>query len=241
MGIDHQPLLIAEHKEVLVGALHGFRVALRYLPIDHLNEEQVRWLWQLQTVRGLMMYEPDVRPWFRRPDGSYLDAQTLDCGSYHAVIRNDDGDLIGCIRQTPNESVHGSQVLALLGDEAVEHILAYMGNPPLHAGMEGGRLAVHPAYRRRGIATLLIATGIAMARALDRSYIWGFVGTRARQHTIFDRFGYRDLDCALDWPHVGDVARLMWCNVIDTAYDSSSLVTVIDRWIDQACLRTVAS
>lgn len=232
MDSNRQPAFWSADENFL-GVVEGVHLTVRFLPNGNLAKEQKVWLRELQAARGLMMYEPDVRPWFRRPDGSYLDAQNLDCGSYHGVARNQAGEIIGCIRQTPSESTHGSQVLALLGDKIASDILWRMGNPQPDAGMEGGRLCVHPDHRRQGLAFLLIAMGIAAAKALGRSYVWGFVGTRIAQNKIFERLGYQDLDYACDWSHVGEVARLMWCDLTKTSYASDSLVMNIQGLIQR--------
>ena len=110
---------------------------------------------ELSVFRGRIWYDNGSRPHFKHRDGQMRDDDTWDAEAYHILARSR-GLLVGCVRMLPlSDSIQGTTA-SLLGPETFHSLLNRIGTP-LETVMEGGRLAVDPAYRGRLLGFRLTA------------------------------------------------------------------------------------
>jgi GNAT superfamily N-acetyltransferase len=233
-GVSGPTVSIDPGGEVPVGVLDETALTLRYLPSGPPASDDATWLSGLWAFRGLAMYDQDLCPWFRQPDGSYRDADAHDRGAYHCLARGADGALIGSVRLGLLGDPRGGKALSVLGDEQITPALQRMGDPVPDSVAEFARLAVHPGHRGRRVASLLVAMVIATARAAGRRYALGFVGTRMNQHLFVARYGCRELGCERWFPHEGELARLMWCDLTAAAGEREQFVAAVHELLEPA-------
>jgi predicted N-acetyltransferase YhbS len=143
----------------------------------------------VRAFRAEIYYADGRRPSFRAPDGRFVDPDDADLGAYHMVCRDGDGELVGCLRAAPAESLGSSPVEEHLGPGRSAEVIAGLGIDRTGI-LEGGRLAVTATRRRHGVAAALMMVTLALARHIERPVIWGTAGEGQGQVQFFTRFGY---------------------------------------------------
>ncbi|QLY30560.1 GNAT family N-acetyltransferase [Nocardia huaxiensis] len=166
---------------------------------------------ELREFRGRIAWDAGRRPDFRRPDGSFTDDDPHDLVAHHLLLRPPGGgDLIGCCRYAPLETLPCSRIRELDATTA-DSLCAELACADTDI-LEGGRLLVAPEWRRHGLASDLLLAGTALARVLSRRVIWGTAGVRQGQEHVFLRLGYRCADAPLiPAPHYADDLRIIVC------------------------------
>jgi len=147
------------------------------------------WLSELQEVRGRILFDGGRRPNFRKSDGTYRDSDSLDCLSYHLMVRCR-GDIVGCARIMPLlYGAHGV-VETTLGTDGFEKMLATIG-ASRRVTSEASRWIVAPEFRGGSLGFHLVAASWAVGRWLGARIGFVAAGTRNQQDKMLIKMGGR--------------------------------------------------
>jgi hypothetical protein len=182
-----------------------------------------KWIDEVRSLRGAVLFDNGRRPNFKIGDGCYTDPDPIDLHAWHILAYAGDR-LVGCVRVYPLTG-GGPPCLTemLLGEKRFSQMLRGMGKHRDNT-IEIGRWVVDPALRisrslAPGIAAQLAAGAGALAFALvDKSeFVDGVAifsaGSQDKQDLMLSRLGLRPVLGIEPVPSAeyDDVIRVMYC------------------------------
>ncbi|MER5627841.1 GNAT family N-acetyltransferase [Streptosporangium sp. NPDC002544] len=154
-------------------------------------EQPAEWLEAVRRFRAWVLYDNGSRPSFRVADTDYVDAQSLDLGSYHLIAYLEGGtEIVGCARLAPPGLAPRFQTRCHLGDREYADMLANM-QVPAASVFEAGRLATAPELQGQGLGSWMVNAVVAAGHALGASLLLSTSGTGQGQHLLFGRLGWQ--------------------------------------------------
>jgi predicted GNAT family N-acyltransferase len=115
-------------------------------PIGHEKREWHAWLEQTREMRGYVLYEEGLRPFFKKFDNNYYDCDPFDNRCYH-ILAKDNGKVIGCIRLLPMSQNLNCITSEAVGTEVIAKAMAGFG-VAFNRLAEVSRWIVHPQYKK---------------------------------------------------------------------------------------------
>jgi hypothetical protein len=191
--------------------------------VNGAEESSPKWIDEVRSLRGAVLFEKGRRPRFRTSGGRYSDSDPIDLHAWHLLAYAGDS-LVGCVRIYPL-AVNGPPCLTelLLGEARFSRMLRVMGRHRNNT-IEIGRWVVDPALRisgslAPGIAVQLAAGAGALAFALvnqsaDENGVAIFsAGSRNKQYQVLSRLGLRTVSGIdpVGSTEYDDVIRVMYC------------------------------
>lgn len=171
------------------------------------------WLTELREMRGRIAYELGRRPWFRKDDDSFEDADTLDLFAYHIIARSG-GQAVGCARVILFREVDSSTVSSIVGEKRFECLLRDLGTTREQA-CECSRWIVAPGHRGE-LGRRIVAATWAVCRQLSAQVAFVLAGTHQKQDLALIRMGARAVPALPLFPSKAfdDDLRLLYFDVI---------------------------
>jgi len=168
-----------------------------------------RWLDDVRTLRGRVLYAGGRRPqFFDDAAQRYHDAQPHDLEAWHIVARLN-GQVVDCVRCAPL-GTKTSPLTEILGAEKLSHLVASLNATPKECA-EVSRWTVDPECGLIGLGYDLIAA--VWAFLADSGFRFGLAaaGTAGKQDRILNQLGLRYLEGVEDlWsPTFDDTLRFM--------------------------------
>ncbi len=118
------------------------------------------WLEPIKKLRGFVLYENGLRPFFRKDDRLFYDEDCFEYRSYH-IIAHYKGILAGCIRLLPILEDQSCVTSEIIGKENFRIVLQEL---PTHQKIsESNRWIVHPNYKNTLIGHYLIYAAWALS------------------------------------------------------------------------------
>jgi len=171
--------------------------------------EVPRWLDDVRTLRGRVLYAGGRRPqFFDAATQRYHDAQPHDLEAWHIVARLN-GQMVGCVRCAPLGTA-ASPLAEILGAEKLSQVVASLDTTPAQCA-EVSRWTVDPECGLIGLGYDLIAA--VWTFLADSGFRFGLAaaGTAGKQDRILNQLGLRYLEGVEDlWsPTFDDTLRFM--------------------------------
>jgi hypothetical protein len=138
-----------------------------------------RFLQELWTLRGLVLFDHGRRPAFQLPDGTFADPDPLDAAAHHIVFRLEER-MVACARIALLSDVGSGTIAPLIGRRRFEKILKGVGTTTAET-CEGARWTVVPECRKHGLGRQIILASWAVARWLGVKTAFVLAGTRDGQ------------------------------------------------------------
>lgn len=174
-------------QELLIG-WRGSQLRIRQFALT--VDDTTAPLHELCAFRAEIFYANGRRPKFRNAEGRFVDAHSLDHGSYHLTAHAwPDAPPSAYIRLAPPALIDHFQTRALLGPSQFAARLAAHQLPET-AIFEHSRLVVSEQARGKGLGALMNAAAMATARALGAAGMVGLCGIDDGQHIFQQRFGF---------------------------------------------------
>jgi len=173
------------------------------------GEAQFGWLDEIREFRARVLYDNGRRPAFRRGDGRYADSDRRDRSAHHLSARVA-GVMAGCVRLLPVPDGDVCFTEQLVGPVRFAEILSELGVDRSQT-IEGGRWVVDPTHRAARLGVLLVAGGVAVARALGYRMLCCPVGTGRKQDRVLARLGWAPVPDVplIAVPQLDDELRVM--------------------------------
>jgi hypothetical protein len=184
------------------------------------------WVFELQEMRGRVLYSGGRRPKFLKPDGTYADHDPLDVVSFHVIVRAENR-MVGCTRVTPLSPGVRGVVESILGEERFRSILSKIGEAA-ETTSEASRWMVVPELRGHGLGFHLIAASWAVARWLCVRTVVAAAGSRDSQDRMLIKLGAHSVDAV---PLVPSEEFDDELHVLHFDIQNPSLAMV--RWVDR--------
>jgi hypothetical protein len=182
----------------------------------HASSEGTRvenWLAELREMRGRIAYELGRRPWFRKDDGSFEDADALDLAAYHIIARSQ-GRAVGCARVVLLREAQSSIVSSIVSEKRFERLLGDLGTTREQT-CECSRWIVAPEHRGE-LGRRIVAATWAVCHRLSAQVAFVLAGTHQKQDLALIRMGARAVPALPLFPSKAfdDDLRLLYFDVI---------------------------
>ena len=146
------------------------------------------WLRELREMRGRVWYDGGRRPFFRKSDGAFDDADPADLYAYHIIVR-EGGRPVGCSRLVPLLPGRPSFVVQYLGEDTFARILRRY-SARRQRTCEASRWVVVPEHRN-GLGAHIVAATWAIAQRLGYELAFVLACTSQHQDRALVRLGAR--------------------------------------------------
>ena len=149
------------------------------------------WLVELRHMRGRVLYDEQLRPSFRRPDGSFDDPDPADLSAYHIIARAG-RCIVGCARIVSSENIQSGFIASTLGMQQLQKIFDIVGTHRQEV-CEASRWVVVPEFRGE-LGRRIVAASLAVGRWLSIRIAFALAATCRKQDLALIRMGARPVN-----------------------------------------------
>lgn len=224
---------ITRAEEVPSGPIHSsITFELKYVEYPHLklrmDSAPPDWLIELRRMRGRVLYDAGLRPWFRASGDSFDDPDPADLFAYHILARAEQS-IVACARIVPSKSIHSGFIASALGLQEFWTVVDMVRANRAQV-CEASRWVVVPEFRGALGGQIVAASG-AVIRWLCIRIAFVLAATCRKQDVALIRMGARPINGLplIASPFSNDKCRLLY---FDLMYPSPWMEKRINEMTD---------